>query len=69
MAARCMTQSRPSRSASLDLAHVLGQISVGLDERFPRAALEEVEVTAGDEVAILLEQVDQLSSDVALDDR
>ena len=66
MAARCMTQSQPSRSRGLDFADVLDQSAVGLDHRLPVAALEQPEVAADDGVALLLEQVDQMGPDVAL---
>ena len=66
MAARCMMQSQPSRSAASTLRTSLGRFPVGLDQRFPGTPLEEVEVAADDEMAFLLEQVDQLRSDVPL---
>ena len=65
MAARCMTQSQPSRSRGLDLADVLDELPVGLDHGLPVAALEETEVATDDGVAFLLQQVDQVSPDVA----
>ena len=48
----------------VDLADVLDQLTVGLDEGLPVAALEEVEVAADDGVAFLLEDVDQVGPDV-----
>ena len=39
------------------------QLTVGLDQGLPVAALEEPEVAADDGVAFLLQDVDQVSSD------
>ena len=69
MAARCITQSQPSRSAASICADVLDEFPVGLDHGLPVAALEEAEVAADDGVAFLLEQVDQMGPDIALDGR
>ena len=54
----------PVEVPGVDLADVLDQLAVGLDQGLPVAALEEVEVAADDGVALLLEDVDQVGSDV-----
>ena len=48
----------------LDLPDILDQFPVGCDERLPVAAFEEVEVAADDGVAFLLEDIDQVGSDI-----
>ena len=50
----------------LDLADILDQLPVGFDHGLPVASLKEIEVAADDAVTFLLEQVDQVSSDVTL---
>ena len=60
-----MTQSQPSRSCGFDRADVLDQLDVGLDHRLPVAALEELEVAADDGMTLLLQDVNQVGSDVA----
>ena len=54
----------PVQVSGVDLADVFDQLPVGLDEGFPVAALEQVEVAADDGVALLLEDVDQVGPDV-----
>ena len=65
IAAKCMTQSQPSRSAGFDRADVLDQLNVGLDQRLPVAALEELEVAADDGMTFLFQDVNQVSPDEA----
>jgi hypothetical protein len=48
----------PIEVLGIDLTDVFDQLMVGLNERFPVAALEEVEITADDSVSLLLEDVD-----------
>ena len=55
----------PVEVAGLDGPHVLDQLDVGVDHRLPVAALEEPEVAADDGVPLLLQDVDQVRTDVA----
>jgi hypothetical protein len=48
----------PIKVSGIDLANVFDQLSVGLDKGFPVTALEQVEITTNDSVALLLEDVD-----------
>jgi hypothetical protein len=54
----------PVEVSGINLTDVLDQLSVGLDEGFPVAALEQVKITTDDRVALLLEDVDQVGPDV-----
>jgi hypothetical protein len=46
--------------------HIGDQLPVGSGARLPGTAREQVEVNAGDAVAALLQQVDQVDADVSL---
>ena len=53
----------PVQVPGFDRADILDQLTIGLDEGLPVAALEELEVAADDGMTFLLQDVNQVGSD------